>query len=220
LVRRVAGVSGEAVTTSVTGSTACAQQPHVTHMGGQVPSSGATGLAAVHGSGTRRLDTPDALTASTATTTASTNRNTAVHFMTRRDLPRRALARQGSLSVEASVLPLATGAASLLRTGPASPLTLERLLRASLAAANRTWGHRRRRGRWITLQAGDRSSAGWANALDADHRRPGHVRVNPDSPLSGVRPMPSTSHASGVPSPSVSGTTRWKWTSPVTGSLK
>jgi hypothetical protein len=60
----------------MTGSAACAQQPHVTHVGGQARSSRLVGLALVHGSAMTRLDSPDALNASNATINTRAKRRT------------------------------------------------------------------------------------------------------------------------------------------------
>jgi hypothetical protein len=64
--------SDETGIVSTTGSTACAQQPHVAHVGGQSPSSRLLPASELwQGSPTIIADTPDALTDSIATRTAS-----------------------------------------------------------------------------------------------------------------------------------------------------
>ena len=74
-VMPVTGTSGEFVTTSKAGSAAWAQQPQVTHVGWQTLSLRA-GSSEPQGSGTTKLDTPEALIDSNATMTARANRRT------------------------------------------------------------------------------------------------------------------------------------------------
>ena len=71
----VTGVSGEFVTEAITGSAARAQQPHVTHVGGQAPSSRPGCSKLVHGSAMTSPETPEALKVS-ATMTARAKRRT------------------------------------------------------------------------------------------------------------------------------------------------
>ncbi len=63
-----------------TASTACAQHPQVTHVGGQAPSSSPCPESSkpVQGSSTIRLEMPDALRVSRPTMKARTNRRTLV----------------------------------------------------------------------------------------------------------------------------------------------
>jgi hypothetical protein len=70
--------SGEPVRTTRTGSAAWTQQPHVIHVGAQVPSSAPARTLALQGSGMTRLETPDALMVSNETMIASANRLTIV----------------------------------------------------------------------------------------------------------------------------------------------
>jgi hypothetical protein len=72
----VARTSGERPVVTVAGSTACAQHPQVTHVGGHRPSSSRPDWAALHGSVTITLETPEALIASTPTMMTRTNRRT------------------------------------------------------------------------------------------------------------------------------------------------
>jgi hypothetical protein len=60
----------------VSGSTACTQQPQVTHVGGQAASVVPGRSNPVHGSATRSADAPDTLKASNATTNARASRRT------------------------------------------------------------------------------------------------------------------------------------------------
>jgi len=71
---QVARTSGDVPVVTVAGSTAWAQHPQVTHVGGHLPSSSPANWPALHGSGTIRLETPEALIASTPTIVAKTNR--------------------------------------------------------------------------------------------------------------------------------------------------
>jgi len=71
---QVARTSGDLPVVTVAGSTAWAQHPQVTHVGGHLPSSSPANWPAPHGSVTIRLETPEALSASTATIVARTNR--------------------------------------------------------------------------------------------------------------------------------------------------
>jgi hypothetical protein len=63
------GAPAESATGSIAGSTACAQQPHVTQVGGQAASDPGRS-SPVQGSPTARADTPDVLSVNTATMTA------------------------------------------------------------------------------------------------------------------------------------------------------
>jgi hypothetical protein len=69
-------LSGQFIVTSVTASTAWAQQPQVTQVGGQALSSLPAGSLAVHGSALTRPTTPDALNVSNETMMARANRRT------------------------------------------------------------------------------------------------------------------------------------------------
>ena len=70
------GTSFEMTTGRTTGSAAWAQQPHVTQIGGQSPSSRPGCSEPVQGSPTTDLETPEALKVSNATMSASKNRRT------------------------------------------------------------------------------------------------------------------------------------------------
>lgn len=67
---------GETATNTATPSTACAQQPQVTQVGGQAESLCPGGSLPVHGSAIIRLERPDALRVSVATMNARTSRRT------------------------------------------------------------------------------------------------------------------------------------------------
>jgi hypothetical protein len=58
------------------GSAACAQQRHVTHIGGHLPSSWPEASARTQGSDATSADAPDALNTSSATTIARSHRGT------------------------------------------------------------------------------------------------------------------------------------------------
>ncbi len=73
---QVARTSSDLPVVTVAGSTAWAQHPQVTHVGGHLPSSSPANWPALHGSVTIRLETPEALIASTATIMATRNRRT------------------------------------------------------------------------------------------------------------------------------------------------
>ena len=70
------GVCSEQVTATTTGSAACAQQPHVTHVGGHVasPCSGCSKPA--HGSPMVTAEKPEALNTNKATMMARPKRRT------------------------------------------------------------------------------------------------------------------------------------------------
>ncbi len=70
------GTSGELATWMAAGSTPWAQQPQVTHIGGQAASSWPDCSSTLHGSPTTSAETPDDANASRATTMASANRGT------------------------------------------------------------------------------------------------------------------------------------------------
>jgi len=72
----LAGMSGELIAASATGSAARAQHPHVTQAGGQLLSLLPAGSLAVQGSALTRLTTPEALNVSSATMMARANRRT------------------------------------------------------------------------------------------------------------------------------------------------
>ena len=68
--------SGALVTRRTTGSTACAQQPQVTQVGGHVPSSSAACSRPLQGSRTASAERPDALMVRSDTMRARTSRRT------------------------------------------------------------------------------------------------------------------------------------------------
>jgi len=70
------GMSGELATTTLAGSTAWAQQPHVTQVGGHVPSARPDCSSPVHGSDSSKLDTPETLNVSNATMMVGARRRT------------------------------------------------------------------------------------------------------------------------------------------------
>jgi hypothetical protein len=73
---RVARPSGVLPVVTVAGSTAWAQHPHVTHVGGHLPSSSPANWPALHGSVRITAETPEALIVSTPTIMTRTNRRT------------------------------------------------------------------------------------------------------------------------------------------------
>ena len=73
---QAARTSGDRPVVTVAGSTAWAQHPQVTHVGGHLPSSSPANWPALHGSVTIRPETPEALIPSTATIMATRNRRT------------------------------------------------------------------------------------------------------------------------------------------------
>lgn len=73
---QVARTSGDLTVVTVAGSTGWAQHPQVAHVGGHLPSSSPANWPALHGSVTTRLETPEALIASTPTIKVKTNRRT------------------------------------------------------------------------------------------------------------------------------------------------
>jgi hypothetical protein len=64
---------GELAMTTVAGSTAWAQQPHVTQVGGHVPSARPDCSSPVQGSDSSKLDTPEALNVNNPTMIARAN---------------------------------------------------------------------------------------------------------------------------------------------------
>ena len=71
------GLSGVAASAMPAGSAAWAQQPQVTQVGGQAPSSLPARSDVVQGSSTTRLVNPEAVTARAPTTRARRNLRTA-----------------------------------------------------------------------------------------------------------------------------------------------
>jgi hypothetical protein len=71
-----AGASSERVTGITAGSTACAQQPHVAHVGGHAASSVPDCSEPVQGSPAIRVGSPEVLNISKQTMMARTNRRT------------------------------------------------------------------------------------------------------------------------------------------------
>jgi hypothetical protein len=67
---------GDASVVIAAGSAARVQQPQVTHVGGQLPSSVPGSSKMLHGSVTTTLDSPDALSVSMPTTMARARRRT------------------------------------------------------------------------------------------------------------------------------------------------
>ena len=70
------GSSNTAATIKPAGSAACAQQPHVTQVGGQNASSPPASSYVPHGSGTISAIAPEALNVSSVTTRARSKRRT------------------------------------------------------------------------------------------------------------------------------------------------
>jgi hypothetical protein len=70
------GVCSEAVAATTTGSAACTQQPHVTHVGGHVASPRPGCSKPAHGSPMSTAERPVALNANKATMMARLNRRT------------------------------------------------------------------------------------------------------------------------------------------------
>ena len=75
-VMAATGVCSELVTATTTGSAACAQQPHVTHVGGHVASPRSGCSKPAHGSPMTTAERPVALSVSRATMMARLNRRT------------------------------------------------------------------------------------------------------------------------------------------------
>ena len=84
------GASSEIASVSITGSAACAQQPHVTQVGGHVASPRSRCSYLEHGSAITRLETPDALNISNATMTRWMDRSTGGDCTIRRGRSRQA----------------------------------------------------------------------------------------------------------------------------------